>query len=193
MSPMDLAKIKLPTGGGKNWEIPGAASAPTFDAIVAMQQKVRAFWPGEFAGNTPPQCASVDGVTGEGDPGGACAACPHSDFKGGCPPKVRLFLLLPESILPTMLVLPVTSVRTWRRHMVDVSNMRKLFYAVVTRFGLEPAKNPDGVPYSIATFSVAGMVSPEELPRVREYAKALLPLRGVKPTVDEMAGEGVEL
>lgn len=41
--------------------------------------------------NAPILCRSLDGKTGHGQPGGECAACPHTQFNGNNPPECSDF------------------------------------------------------------------------------------------------------
>ena len=64
----------MPPGGGTTCTIPtltGEESRESLDGIIVAWTPSRAYWEGDFAGSEPPQCASRDAITGEGDPGGS--------------------------------------------------------------------------------------------------------------------------
>src|SRR4029450_12815372 len=78
----DLDRIRMPTGGALTFEVPtpaGPESRPTITGVLVHVQQRRAYWAQAFdetGGGTPPDCTSADGITGVGEPGGACARCP---------------------------------------------------------------------------------------------------------------------
>ena len=71
----DLTIVKVPSGGGVMWEIPGIEGlqhAKEIEGVIIFTQSTRAYWPDSFddtGGGSPPQCMSTDAVTGIGDPG----------------------------------------------------------------------------------------------------------------------------
>ena len=68
-------------------------------------------------GNQPPDCCSFDGVTGEGEPGGACRKCPLNQFGSGengakaCKNRRRIYVLREGEIFPLLLSLPTGSLQ----------------------------------------------------------------------------------
>ena len=74
----DLERVSVPAAGGQAWELPsleGTQTAREFHGLVVHQQSVRSYWADEFSGEkSPPDCYSVDGVTGRGDPQPALSA-----------------------------------------------------------------------------------------------------------------------
>lgn len=89
--------------------------------VVVFSHKARGFWE---EGNKVPVCTSMDGRTGQGDPGGACATCPLNQFgsdpKGGngkaCKEMRRLYFVREEDGLPSLLTLPPTSIGAWDQY-----------------------------------------------------------------------------
>lgn len=187
----DLERITIPTGGGTAWKLTtltGEESMPALSGIIVHYQDCRAYWKEEFSGETPPDCASEDGRTGVGAPGGRCADCPYaqfgSDAKGGkgqaCKQIRRVFLLRPKTFLPLMLTLPPTSIKNCKQYFTRVTNAGLPYWGVVTEIGLEKTKNAGGIAYSKTTFRCAttpdgklAMLDAAESAKVREYATAL--------------------
>lgn len=68
----DLTRIRIPSGGGTTWEIPGARGATStreLQGVVLFAKASRAYWPGAYEGNNdPPVCASRDGRTASARP-----------------------------------------------------------------------------------------------------------------------------
>ena len=61
----------------------GEESAKTVEGIIVGWRPARIYWKkglNEGGGKLPPDCTSIDGFIGIGDPGGACATCPFSKF-----------------------------------------------------------------------------------------------------------------
>src|SRR3990172_8442732 len=131
----DLPRIKVPTGGGTSWELPSlgndSEASKTFTGIIVYSRPARSLFLSNELDNSPPDCYSDDGIVGHGNPGGDCASCFYNKFgsKGknpettlvtqlgvsrgakGCANKRALFILRENELLPTVLVLPVMSVK----------------------------------------------------------------------------------
>ena len=187
----DLPRIKVPSGGGRTWEIPslsGVEPAKTLEGIVVHFKLTRAYWPASQANGTPPACRSDNGIIGVGEPGGQCKTCPLSQFgtavddKTGdlrngqaCNAKEIWFMLRPGGWLPVVVALPATSLKAAKQYRVGTlgsSGMR--LPSVVTAIDLEPMRNNDG-DYAIAKPRVAGILDPEEAKAALAYAAELRP------------------
>ena len=79
---VNFPRVKIPGGGAVSFEVPGddpesPDSVKTIEGIIVYNHAAGAYWPegAEYDDNVPPLCSSVDGKTGIGDPGGACALC----------------------------------------------------------------------------------------------------------------------
>ncbi len=180
----DLEVVKVPTGGGLQWELPGAEGGEmesTFDGVIVGVQVVRSYWPGEFSGeNNPPQCSSRDGKHGVGNPGGECEICPLNEWGSGkngvgtaCRERKRIYILRPNSYLPLVLSLPVTSIKHVRKYQIRLLNQRLPLHGVVTRFGLERTKSATGISYSEVTFTAAGPLPADIAPLAKAYANTI--------------------
>lgn len=181
----ELARIKIPAGGGKAWELPDGKVATEFSGVVIYAQDSRAYWKeglddGAGAGK-PPDCASDDAETGHGDPGGACAHCPLAEFgsdgRGQACKQVRLlFVLLPGELLPVVVSLPPTSLKPARSFMLRLASKGVPYYGVVTKFLLEGTKNPEGIDYSVVKLEVAEKMDTEGVAKFRKVRDAYAPL-----------------
>lgn len=188
ISPFDLDRITIPAGGGIAWTIPtleGEITSPEILGIIVSVQSARAYWAANIedtGGSTPPDCSSDDAITGVGNPGGACAQCPYSQWGSdkrqrgqACKLIQRLFILRPGDNLPVVINLPVGSLKNARKYLLRlVSNGIKVS-SVVTRVGLEKDKNQDNITYSKATFAMVGRLNPSEAEAASAYGKALAP------------------
>ncbi len=186
LSANDLERIRIPTGGGLNWTIPtldGGKSVPSFEGIILYQQTSRAYWEkGIASGSTPPNCASTDGRVGIGEPGGDCIVCPHAQYgsnpksqsgRQACRQAKNLFVLLPESYLPLVLVLPPSSLKPFKQFMLQLSAANVPIQEVVVRFGLEKSSNRSNIAFSLATFAVNERLTTDETATISAYASVL--------------------
>ena len=180
MTPFDLPELKVPSGGGTSWEVTTAAgeeSVKVLRGIILVANKVRQYYAGEFTGEgVPPHCSSQDGVTGHGSPGGQCAECPLAQWgsaKNGaqaCAERRHMLMLTPDSILPSFLNLPPTSLKAFRKYRTLLLGQSLPISGVITEMTLTKAKNATGIEYSQVNFSSGGVLSPEERARAKEFA-----------------------
>jgi hypothetical protein len=193
LSAFDLDRVKVPTGGGTSWSVPGAfgdESLTELRGVIIHWQNRRAYWPEAFSGNTPPDCSSPDGELGYGNPGDAlraegkgCADCPHSargsadDGVGqGCKAMRQLFLLRPSALLPVVVTAPPASLAPVRKYFVRLVNAGVHFTAVETVLKLEKAQSKAGnITYAKIAPEAGQQLPPEEAQRIRAYAEQLKP------------------
>lgn len=190
LTPGLLPTIKIPAAGGKNWELPDSSAAAAVTGVIIHRQTPRSFWVdafGEGGTNKAPDCWSPDGVKGNGlygddavNPGGKCATCPMSAYGSGkgnsqaCRQLTRLYVLRDGDVLPTVVVLPPSSYRACQSYAVQMVNEQG-FQNVVSRIGLEQDKNPDGIVYSRASFSMVERLGTEAKARLAAYRAAIIP------------------
>ena len=85
---MSFQRIKIPGGGSLQFEIPGDDPenpdySKTIEGVIVFNHQTGAYWPdgAEYDDEVTPLCTSVDGKTGFGNPGGACAICPMNQHR----------------------------------------------------------------------------------------------------------------
>jgi hypothetical protein len=107
----------------------------------------------------------------------------------------RLFILREDAILPYTLTLSPTSIRPFTTYMTTLSLSGLPYFGVVTRIGLDKAKNADGIGYSVATFQQVGELDEDDEGRVEEYAEMIQPYLTTPVQAEEYAGDdgGVDL
>ena len=206
-------RIKVPSGGGLMFEVPGEddgdpEAVKEFSAVILHHHPLHAFYRAKYTGgNQPPDCASFDGLTGEGEPGGPCRKCPLNQFGSGengakaCKNRRRIYVLREGEIFPLLLSLPTGSLQEFTRYIKRLLSKGRKSNAVVTRFTLRKATNAGGVVYSQAQFAVDRPLSPEEhvlieklSEQVKSYARRVgfdEPEEAV-PDVDPDTGEVIE-
>jgi len=187
----DLPQIKIPPGGGKNWELPDGTAAQTFRAVVLMQHETRAYWKGSGDGNVPPDCSSSDAKIGHGDNGSgagdhACDSCRWSQFDTATNEKgeptagqackfVTNMVVLTESAgrLPAIVALPPTSAIAARTFRNDVFRSDRRRHEVLAEFTL--TQKQGAFKYSVADIKVVGPLSEDDIVRVQQVSEMFLP------------------
>lgn len=179
--PMDLDRVSVPAGGGLYWMVksldhPDGAPVKELTGIIVFQRRGRSYWKqglGEGGGGTPPDCSSEDAIYGVGDPGGACEACHLAQFgssakgKGqACSEKRMLFLLRPGAALPTVVMIPPSSLKNLKPFMLRLASEGVPYFAVEVAIGLEKAKNQDGIEYGAVTFNMRSKISGDQLQQI---------------------------
>lgn len=195
LSRFDLDRIKVPAGGGLQFDIPtleGETQSATYEGIIVHWQEPRAYWAHSFeesGGGSPPSCSSSDGVIGDGEfgagsehnPSGECAKCPMSqwgsaggDRKGQACKQIRvLYAVRPDSMLPDTIVCPPTSIKPMRQYFLRLAGRSIPFYSVITKLELERTKSGDGITYSRLKPSVAGRLDLEAAAKAKQYGDAI--------------------
>lgn len=209
-------QVKIPAGGATMFELPGdEADEPEtvkeFSAVILFHHPILQYYKEKYTGGSnPPDCGSFDGVTGEGDPGGACAGCPLNQFGSGennskaCKTRRRVFLLREGELFPLILSLPTGSMKEFSRYIKRLLSKGKKSNMVVTRFSLKKATNNSGIAYSQAQFRIDRPLSSEEQilinklsEQVKGYSRRVgfdveEPAEMDAPFVDPETGEVVE-
>ena len=95
-------KITIPTGGVTMFQLPeededGNAMAKEVTGVILYNHPAFAYYSQKYTGESvPPECSSFDGVTGNGEPGGACATCPYNQYGSG---EGKLFIFVHGEIM----------------------------------------------------------------------------------------------
>ncbi len=189
LTTFDLDRIRIPTSGGKHWEVPtgDGETEPMkeVEGIIVFSKMGRSFWRkgmDEGGGGTPPDCSSPDNVHGIGDPGVLCKTCRYAQFgsaeKGGikkrgqaCKQQRFIFLLREGSELPAVIALPPTSLKLMKKYFFMLAGKNLYYYACVTRFELVQDRNAEGVAYSKCQPSLVRALTPDEVVMVEAYGK----------------------
>ncbi len=90
-----------------------------------------------------------------------------------CRQAKNLFVLLPESYLPLVLVLPPSSLKPFKQFMLQLSAANVPIQEVMVRFGLEKSSNRSNIAFSLATFAVKERLTTDEAATISAYASAL--------------------
>ena len=171
-------QIRIPIGGAIYFGMPGddpeaMETVREFQAVILHHHPMRAFYREKYTGgNAPPDCGSLDGMTGSGNPGGVCAHCPYDRFGTGengakaCKERRRLYLLLQGEAFPMVLSLPTGSLREFSRYLMRCLPKWGKSSAGITRFSLAKAMSKGGIAYTRVQFRMERPLSEEETERI---------------------------
>ena len=182
----DLDRVTIPAGGATQWEVEtaeGTEYTPELKAIIIHIARPRTYYKDrlEEVGRTVPTCFSPDGETGYGDPGGDCFTCELAKFGSSddgrstaCKEYRNLFVLFPDSVLPTVVQVPVTSISSLRDYLKKLSGFKgsgtsRTYRNVETTFRLEKITTGP-MPYSRVVFTAdEGDLQESEASAIKEY------------------------
>ena len=182
VSEFDLPRIKVMSGAAL-WLIPsleGDETAPRIEGVIVFSRDARVYYASKEAGNVPPDCSSVDGITGVARPGinagGACAQCPLAKLESAqegagqaCKQVKQLFFLRGDSMFPEVVSLPPTSVKAARQFLVKLTTQGIPYYGALVAIELEKAQNAAGKPYGRAIIKFLRRLTPDEQQRAVEF------------------------
>ncbi len=179
VSEFDLPRIKVNPGTAL-WLIPtldGEETTQRIEGVVVFARDTRVYYQSKDAGNVPPDCSSMDGITGTGKPGGECAGCSLAkwdsahDGGGGqaCKQVKHLFMLRGESMFPEIVSLPPTSLKAARQFFTRLTTQGIPYAKALVGIELEKAQNAQGKTYGKAVFRFVRRLSDDESSRAMEF------------------------
>ena len=162
--------------------------------IILDYTTPRAYWdtPDPVEG-TPPVCMSQNSIISHD--GKSCALCPYNDFgsKNGdsnakaCKESVLLFLLRPNSIIPLLVRVPVTSKPRFLKYSTRLLSTLTPISSVVTKITLEKATSKQGKPYALFNFQTVSALSPEEAAQAKAFGQQFMEIVNAAQMVPELA------
>lgn len=186
VSPDDLNRIKVPSGGGTLWTVIDAngeeTGAKELEGIIVHITRRRAYWSSSKLSKSPPDCSSIDCVNGRGSPGGDCESCPFNQFgtavddKGNkgrgkaCKERKLLFILRQGEVLPDVVSAPPGSLKLLRQYQLKLGVP---YWSVVTRLTLEKKDSAGGEPFAQIKAVKVGQLAPEVSEQIMKYAQEL--------------------
>lgn len=184
---MSFQRVKIPAGGQLQFEIPtedpdNPDYTRTLEGVILYNHSAYTLWPegSEYDEDTKPLCSSVDGKTGIGEPGGACATCPMNAYgsarDGGrgkaCKNMRDIYLLRSGEYMPLLISLPPTSIKPFKEFLNRAFvYRRRATYGSLIQIGLKKENNGSN-DYSVATFRLVRDFQGEELAQIRAYVPA---------------------
>lgn len=190
LTPFELDRLRVPAGGSLAWDVDGSPEK-TIEGIILHQRIIRSYWAESFdhsGGGSPPDCSSPDGRIGIGEPGGDCAACPMAQFGSqgyaqACKQIRVLFLARPGEMLPTVIMVPPSSLQATKKYLLSLASKGRPYTAVVTSLALEKAQSKSGITYSRIVPSMARALEPDEAGAVRNLTESLRDVFGAPLSV----------
>lgn len=183
-------KIKVPTGGGLAFEVPGENPdepdlQKEFKAVVLYQHPMLSYYKEKYTGgNEAPDCSSFDGINGlERETGcvQACKDCPFNKFGSGenggkaCKTRRRLFILREGEVFPSIFSVPTTSLKEYSTYVFSLIKKGKKLNQVVTKFSLKKSSG-NGITYSKVVLAYdrdLNEAEQENINKMSEQVKAL--------------------
>ncbi len=189
--------VKSPSGGSTVFSVPGLAgddAEKELTGIILDYTTPRAYWdtPDPVEG-TPPVCLSQNSIISHD--GKACAHCPYNDFgsKDGesaakaCKESVLIFLLRPNSIIPVLVRVPVTSKGRFLKYSTRLLSTLTPISSVVTRITLEKATSKAGKPFALFNFEAVNVLNATDAANAREYARQFMELVSSADMIPDLA------
>jgi hypothetical protein len=182
-----LDKVKVPAGGGTQWEIPtitGEVSVPTIDGVIVAWKVVRSYYDKPFTGGgEPPVCSSDDGITGIGTPFGEenpvshdCATCALNQWgssgktKKACQERRLLFVLRKDDHLPLMVAIPPASLKETKGFFMRLLQAGVPYWGAMVSLSLTKDKSADGIVFSRVVPKALGILNDEDRAMFQQYA-----------------------
>lgn len=195
LTEFDLPRVKVSGGSTPNWIVPtleGEDTQARIEVVVVHHRETRQYYKtafGKGTGKQPPDCSSIDGLTGVGKPGGDCFTCPLSAFgsaDGGagqaCKQVKQLFVLRGEVQLPEVVLIPPTSLKAVRQLFLKLTTQGIPYYAALIALELEKAMNSAGIQYGRVAPKFIRRLTSEEAARSQRYHELCRSLAARVPT-----------
>lgn len=193
LSPQDLPRIKVPSGGGTLWTVVKDGKETAVDEVsgaLVFLKKQRLFWSNPDPSGSAPDCVSLDGKrpepggmfapdgpSGDQNPFGTCEKCPMSkamtDLKGGrgsaCKEQRLLFLVQPGTMLPVVVTAPPSSIKSIEKYIVSLVMQGTPWWQVRAKLTLERATNKANQTFARIVATPDGKFTNEEAVAVKAY------------------------
>ena len=98
-----------------------------------------------------------------------------------------LFLLRPNSIIPLLVRVPVTSKPRFLKYSTRLLSTLTPISSVVTKITLEKATSKQGKPYALFNFEAVSVLSPEEAASAKLYAQQFMEIVNAAQLAPELA------
>lgn len=193
-------EIHSPGSGGRRFLTKGVSGVEEVQGdvagIVLDQKTSRAYYVNDYTpgSDQAPDCASDDGITGNGDPGGPCSECPFNHWGSGgkdgrgkaCGEYRKLFIQPIDGRLPFVLRVPPTGLGPWKAYRDTLVSSGRSLRQVVTSFGLFPDQS--GATRVLPKFE--GNIDKESVAAARVMAQALTAQALTAKAVDKSIADG---
>jgi hypothetical protein len=181
----ELPRIKMPSAGLLQFILPSGDTSKTVRGIIAAFKDVRVYFADPDSQGTPPSCTSEDCHCGYGmihpnqkaPTTTECSKCPHNQWgshpkgTGGkaCSERRMLAIQTENGLVPTLLSLPVTSVKPVVEQMRSIVNQ---YGSTINNFiltlTLTEKMNSKGIKYAVVT------IDPNSITPIAKELKATM-------------------
>lgn len=189
MSGVDLRipQIQITHSAGL-FVMPGGEAIDSFQAVIIDACNINAYWSIPFdqsGGGTVPDCWSLDGIMPDLNAPDVqsenCNDCQMNIFeKDGngkkCKNKKRIHFWMDNATIPFRLTLPVMSCENFNIYGSTLVASGIPYQAVLTKVGLESAKNKTGIKYYKVTFKNIQSLDQEALQNIKVVWQQWLPI-----------------
>ncbi|PHV72162.1 hypothetical protein CS063_01420 [Sporanaerobium hydrogeniformans] len=179
----DFDRIKIPSGGGLAFEVPGEDEenpdvVKEIKGVIVDHHPINAYWPAKYEGaNQAPECSSMDGKVGSS--GRNCKNCPHNKFGSdgngkACKNMHRVYVLTEGSMFPQLLTLPPSSLKNISNFIMKQIIMKgHKSSGVIVKITLKKATNANGIVYSQAVFTVDSVLDTDTAAQMASYSQMI--------------------
>lgn len=199
LGPVPFDTVKVPSGGGIAFEVPGdnpeqPQAASELVGVIVYHHPINAYWITQFTGgNEQPDCASLDGKHGLEAATGelrSCKTCPYNEFGSAgdgsngkaCKNGHRIYLLRAGEVLPILLTLPPTSLKAFKEYLAKRVVLKgNRSWHVLTKITLKKEKNAGGIAYSSCVFTKVGDLDTAQIGSVLPTVDAVKQLAAAVP------------
>lgn len=182
---INFDRVKIPSGGSTAFEVPGDdPESPDIEkaitGVIVDKHAVNAYWVNSFDGNNvAPDCSSMDGKVGTGNPGAYCKNCEYNQYGSGengkgkaCKNMFRIYILRSGEMFPILITLSPASLRPFSDYMAKrILTKGHKSYGVITKVTLKKALSSGGITYSQAQFTLLEALKPDEIKTMKAFSE----------------------
>ncbi|ADQ06486.1 hypothetical protein Calhy_0749 [Caldicellulosiruptor hydrothermalis 108] len=178
---LKFKRIRMPTGGSTVFEIPTSDPnnpivAKELIGVILYHHPMNIYWKDKNSNNPVPDCYSIDGEKGIGEPGGKCSTCPYNQFvKGKAKPckNIRRLYIIIDKPFPYEFNVPPTSINNFIEYIQDVASQGYFSYEIITKVGLRKVTNKEGITYAQAVFSMVKELDEQSKEEMAKLAQSI--------------------
>jgi len=204
LAPHELDRAENPSGKSIKWGIPNIEGdldmVNEIEGVILYHTFNRNLWEEEYGkgeADARPICTSIDGVTGEGNPGGKCKMCPFAQFGSAknnsqaCAKTKHIFILRENELLPLLVVLTPGSLKEAKKYFRRLFSHQIRPHQIITKLKLTgPHKSKSGFDHAIAELSLEGRLDEDTATKMQDYSIYLRPwLKKVKTEMSDVKGD----
>lgn len=164
-----VQKIKIPTGGSTYFDMGDGKPVNDLIGLIIDNYDTRTYFEKAFDGSeNKPDCQSNDCITGWDKEGfeKQCAGCDLGKFTKGeksrCSTRRKIYILLEGHDLPHLILVPPTSMVSFRHYVELLQYNNNTTRTVLTRIWLKKETSKSGFPYAQLQFMMQRELEGEE-------------------------------